>query len=117
MVVTLTVGVDAPEWDGYASASPGEQAQWDSYSINLKDHEEGHVEIATKGATEVGNAVQGSTATGIGKTRRAAGDNAVTNVQKVQQQNFTNADKKVAQQQTDFDTKTQHGKIPRKDLQ
>jgi predicted secreted Zn-dependent protease len=50
-LLVKSLNVDTPEWEGYATASPEEQQAWDSYNNALKDHEEGHVEIAVKGAT------------------------------------------------------------------
>jgi predicted secreted Zn-dependent protease len=63
VTVTVTINVDTPQWEGYATASPEDQQKWDNYNKALKDHEEGQVEIAVNGATEVGKAVQNTTAT------------------------------------------------------
>jgi predicted secreted Zn-dependent protease len=117
VTVTVTINVDLPTWDGYSSASPEEQQNWDKYSADLKDHKDGHVEIAEKGATAVGNAIQGTTATGTGKTPAQAVGDAKTKVSQAQQKNSENADAKVKQQSVDYDEKTKHGNIPRKEIQ
>ena len=113
VTVTATITVDTPEWEGYNTASPGEQQDWDNYSSEIKDHEEGHVDIVVKGATEVGKAVQDTAATGRGRTPQQAVNNAKSNNAKAQQQNFDKADAKVKQQSVEYDEKTKHGKIPR----
>jgi len=117
VTITVTVNVDTPEWEDYAAASPEEQQKWDSYSNDLKDHEEGHVEIAVKGATEVGKAVQDTTATGRGRTPQQSINNAKSNIKKAQDQSYNNARDKVRQQSREYDDKTKRGKIPRKEIQ
>ncbi len=113
VTVTVTVNVDMPKWEDYSSASPEEQQEWDQYGADLKDHEEGHVGMAVKGATQVGKAIQNTTATGKGKTPKQAVNNAKSNVGNAQQQSFNKADASVKQQSVEYDDKTKHGKIPR----
>jgi predicted secreted Zn-dependent protease len=54
-------------WDGYDSASPEEQKQWDSLMGGLQDHENGHKDIAEKGANDLDKSLPGTSAKGTGK--------------------------------------------------
>lgn len=115
VTVTATITVDTPKWEGYDAAKPEEQQKWDEYGNSLKDHEEGHVEIATKGATEVGKAILDTSATGNGKTPQQAINNAKANIKSAQDQNDRKAETKVAEQSREYDKKTDMGRIPREE--
>jgi predicted secreted Zn-dependent protease len=111
--VTVTITVDTPKWEGYDKATPEEQKKWDDSLTQLKDHEEGHVEIATAGGTPVGNAVLGATATGSGKTPQQSIEDAKKNLLSAQTVNYDKARAEVQKQSDTYDQRTQHGKIPR----
>ena len=48
--VTLALGILLPEWTGKDDASEASQAEWDRMMGALKTHEQGHVDIAKRGA-------------------------------------------------------------------
>jgi predicted secreted Zn-dependent protease len=115
--ITVSITVDTPAWDGYDKASPEDKKQWDTYSGDMEDHEKGHVDIAVKGAPDVGRAVQSSAATGVGKTPEAARKDAEQKIKAEQAKNRNAADAEVHQRSINYDSKTQHGKIPRSEIQ
>jgi hypothetical protein len=43
--VTVGIGVVLPEWDGKASATPNQRAEWDRFKAAITAHEAAHVEI------------------------------------------------------------------------
>jgi RHS repeat-associated protein len=107
--VNLSVTITLPKWDGYSSASPEEQKQWDSLTGNLQDHEKGHQDIAEKNADSLDKSLPGTKASGTSDTVPDAtkkADSALGDT--LHDKQNTTVDNTRQQQQT-YDKKTNHG--------
>jgi RHS repeat-associated protein len=116
-VISATITVTLPTWDGYSSASQAEQKVWDDAIAGLKDHEEGHVVIATATLQAAAQAVDAlPTFTARGSTPQAAFDRA----QEITKQRVNIAvgvaNLNGAGRQHNYDTITKHGIIPRSEV-
>jgi len=106
---TVTATVNTPCWTGYANASPAQQQQWDANVSAMKGHEQGHVDIANKGAENIGRAVASQKGKGTGKSTDEAKQKAKADLQQKATKGAKKAEEKVHKQQTDYDKKTGHG--------
>ena len=50
LTVTLTIEIELPRWVGRDTAPVAEQREWDRFLAALSRHEDGHQEIAQRGA-------------------------------------------------------------------
>jgi RHS repeat-associated protein len=108
--VNTEIKVITPEWEGYDKASPEEQKRWDEYSKSLNEHEEGHVQIAVKGANDVEAAIKGTAATGTAKTVQGAKDAAKKNLDSEVDKKTTAATQKVQERSDQYDKDTDNGR-------
>jgi hypothetical protein len=80
VTVTVNINVVTPNWVGYKSASASDQKAWDAATGQLAKHEEGHVAIDRAAAQEMKSAIQGTRATGSGKSSQEAVSSAKANL-------------------------------------
>jgi predicted secreted Zn-dependent protease len=76
VTVKLDVTENIPQWTEYNSASTEDKASWDTLIGDIKPHEEGHAEIAEKGAQAIDKALPGTRGIGVGSTTSAAAKQA-----------------------------------------
>ncbi len=111
--VTTDVTVSTPIWTGRDQAPPDEQKQWDSLLGNLKDHEQGHVDIVQKNVDQVQEELNGATGQGTGPTQKDAVDAASKDVNRNVNQQLSQAEATTQKQSDAYDVQTQNGAIPR----
>lgn len=107
--VTVGVTVSLPNWVEYKNASPSEQKAWDAKIAKLTAHEEGHVAIDRAGAKEIKSAIQGTTATGSGKSPRQAVTRAQANLQARVKSKFDAAVAAIGGRNHAYDVATNNG--------
>jgi predicted secreted Zn-dependent protease len=61
---TVTVGwrITLPHWDGYSSAAPAEQGEWDRFLAALEAHERGHLDLAEQYLRDIDQQMVGHSA-------------------------------------------------------
>jgi len=109
VTVTVSVTVSLPNWVEYKNASPSEQKAWDAKIAKLTTHEEGHVAINRAGAKEIKSAIQGTTATGSGKSPRQAVTRARANLQAGVRGKFDAALAAINRRNNAYDVSTNNG--------
>ncbi|MDY6834813.1 MAG: DUF922 domain-containing protein [Chloroflexota bacterium] len=117
ITITVTWSIAAqillPTWDGYGQASDAAKAEWDRYVAALKDHEDGHVQVAEDTLANMSPPPQTTfTATGTGTTPEDAIANAHANMVNVDQQIEQERQRilnKIDQASDQYDKGTDHG--------
>jgi len=110
--VNLSVTITLPAWDGYSSATPAEQQQWDSLAGGLKDHEDGHKTIAEQGANALDKSLPGTSATGTGNGLPGAQKSAADALGQKVEDKHQGAVQNTQQNQDAYDKRTDHGAKP-----
>ncbi|MGE0102263.1 MAG: DUF922 domain-containing protein [Blastocatellales bacterium] len=108
--VSATITVSTPSWEGRNDAPASEQQAWDTWNNGLVDHENGHVRLATQGATEVQQTVTGAIGTATARTRQRAGTAAAQNATADVQRRTTQAIDRVRERNNEYDRETDHGR-------
>jgi len=110
--VNLSVTITLPTWDGYSSASPAEQKQWDSLAGGLKEHEDGHKTIAEQGAAALDKSLPGTTGTGTGNSLPGAQKSADAALGQQVSDKHQDAVTTTQKNQDSYDSRTNHGAQP-----
>lgn len=93
LTVTLTIEIELPRWVGRDSAPKAEQREWDRFLAALTRHEDGHREIAERGATRMHDRISQA------RARRA--------------DSIYHEEMRKTQNESDrYDTRTAHGERP-----
>jgi hypothetical protein len=107
--VRVTTTVQIPNWTGYSSASSQDKAKWDQFKDDLRNHEQGHVNIANNGITTVRNALLSAKSTATANSKQAAITQAAAGFHAALQRAFAEG-MAVVQARSDFyDLTTAHG--------
>ena len=108
--VKLDQTITMPNWVKENRAGPEDQATWKTAMSELKEHEDGHVEINRQGAHELDKSLPGTKGVGGGST--AAQAHAAANKKLGAALSKKNKDEaaRTAQRQVDYDKKTDHGR-------
>jgi RHS repeat-associated protein len=119
--VNATITVYLPRWTGYDSATQAERGDWDKMMADLRDHEEGHVDIATQEANKTAKQLAGAlpaSRTFISKSGTSEGITAAIS------RRYSRANQVVADgharfraRNRNYDVLTGHGMIPRSSVQ
>ena len=93
LTVTLELEIELPRWVGRDTAPAAERAEWDRFLAALSRHEDGHVEIAARGAQRMHDRIAGA---------RAARADAI----------YQDETQKTQDESDRYDTRTAHGQRP-----
>jgi predicted secreted Zn-dependent protease len=109
--VKTTITVDTPKWVDSEKASQADQDTWNDFIKSTEEHEQGHVDIDTAAAAEIGEAIAGTpSVTATGKTPQEALAKAEAQLNAEAKKRANSAEENANKKNDDYDKETDHGR-------